>query len=209
MIKVFLIIIAILLIATIIWAALSRFCVIPCPSWLGWLVELDNPLSTINKAKNIINNADIKPGMQVLDVGCGPGRVALPAARAVGASGHVVALDIQEKMLKKVSDKARAQDITNIVYVHAGIGQKSLFGNQFDRVLLVTVLGEIPDQKSAFAEIVEVLKAGGIVSVTEIVFDPHYQKIATVRKLAQEAGLQECGFVSDWFAYTINFIKVD
>lgn len=207
MIKVFLLALAIFLIITLIWAALSRFCVIPCPAWLGWLVELDNPLSTINKAKNIIKNADIKPGMQVLDVGCGPGRVTLPAARAVGGHGHVVALDIQEKMLKKVSDKARAQGITNIVYVHAGIGQESLFGNQFDRILLVTVLGEIPDQKSAFAEIASVLKPGGLVSVTEIVFDPHYQRVAAVRKLAQDAGLQECAFVSDWFAYTINFRK--
>jgi len=207
MIKIFLLALAIFLIITIIGAALSRFCVIPCPSWLGWLVEIDNPLSTINKAKNIIKNADIQQNMSVLDIGCGPGRVAIPAARAVGTNGHVVALDIQEAMLKKVSDKASAQGITNIVYVRAGIGEKSLLGNQFDRALLVTILGEIPDRQSAFAEIVNVLKSGGIVSVTEIVFDPHYQRVATVRKLAQDAGLQECGFVSDWFAYTVNFRK--
>lgn len=43
--------------------------------------------------------------MQVLDAGCGPGRVTVPAARIVGPRGKVVAVEIQERMLEKVRNR--------------------------------------------------------------------------------------------------------
>jgi len=41
--------------------------------------------------------------------------------------------------------------------------------------VLVTVLGEVPDREAALREIFDALKPGGILSVTEIIFDPHFQ----------------------------------
>jgi len=207
MLKLILGIIAAIVLISIIWRLLSRFCVIPCPSWLGWMVEMDNPFTSINRAKTIIAQLDLKPGMKVADIGCGPGRLTIPLAQAVGPQGSVTAMDIQEEMLAKVRAKAQAANLSNIVYLHAGVGQNKLPLNNFDRIVLVTVLGEIPEQLNALQEIYRALKPGGILSVTEFIFDPHFQRKATVQRLAQQAGLQEVACHGSWYAYTMQFKK--
>jgi SAM-dependent methyltransferase len=87
------------------------------------------------------------------------------------------------------------------------IGEDNLPVNRFDRAFLVTVLGEIPDRLKAINEIAGSLKPGGILSITEIIPDPHFQSKRTVRKLAQEAGLNEVDSFGNAAVYTINFRK--
>ena len=60
------------------------------------------------------------------------------------------------------------------------MGQGKLDVQPADRALLVTVLGEIPRRQAALSQIFEALKPGAILSVTEIIFDPHYQSRNTV-----------------------------
>ena len=191
----------------IIWRLSSRRYVLPCPTWLGWLVELDNPFSNINRASTIIKNLELKESMKILDAGCGPGRLTIPVARAVGPEGEVVAMDIQAGMLSWTEKKAQDAHLTNIRFLHAGIGEHKLEHNSFDRVLLVTVLGEIPDQKAALKEIFDVLKPGGILSVTEIIFDPHYQRQSRVEQLASEVGFRKKNLYADYVAFTLNLEK--
>ena len=160
-----------------------------------------------NRAAVIIEHLGLEPGMTVVDVGCGPGRVTLPAARQVGESGKVVAMDIQAGMLARAKEKARAANQSNIEFLHAGVGEGKLGHGQFDRALLVTVLGEIPDRDAALKEIFSALKPGGILSVTEIIFDPHFQRRSTVTRLAIEAGFREREFFGNHIAFTLNFEK--
>jgi ubiquinone/menaquinone biosynthesis C-methylase UbiE len=49
--------------------------------------------------------------MTVLDFGCGPGFFTLPMAQMVGASGHVMAVDLQAEMLEKPREKLRATEL--------------------------------------------------------------------------------------------------
>jgi ubiquinone/menaquinone biosynthesis C-methylase UbiE len=163
-------IIAIVVAIALVWRFASRRHSIPCPVWLRWLVELDNPFTKTNRAAVIIEHHGLEPAMTVVDVGCGPGRVTMPVARQVGKSGKVVAMDIQAGMLDRAKEKARAANQGNIEFLHAGVGEGKLGHGQFDRVLLVTVLGEIPDRDAALKEIFSALKPGGILSVTEIIF---------------------------------------
>ncbi len=145
--------------------------------------------------------------MSVLDVGCGPGRLTIPLAKKVRPTGTVVAMDIQEEMLRKTEKKAQIEQLENITFFHAGIGEQKLQHNTFDHTLLVTVLGEIPHQKAALQEIFNALKPGGILCITEIVFDPHYQRLNTVIKLAQECGFKQKNLFTDYFAYTLLLEK--
>src|SRR5262245_55214379 len=117
------------------------------------------------------------PGMAVLDVGCGPGRLTIPIARQVGQQGELVAMEIQAGMLQRTREKGRAAHLTQNRLLQAGAGDCKLGRNKFDRSLLVTVLREIPDREAALREILNALKPGGILSVTEIIFDPHFQAI--------------------------------
>jgi ubiquinone/menaquinone biosynthesis C-methylase UbiE len=189
------------------WRFASRRSSRPCPTWLGWMVELDNPFARSNRAANIIKPLDLQPGMTALDVGCGPGRLTIPLAQRVGPQGEVLAMDIQAGMLERVRAKAQAANLTNIRFLQAGAGEGKLERGHYDRAVLVTVLGEIPDREGALREIVGALKPGGILSVTETVFDPHYQRRSTVLRLASAAGLVQKGFSGNWLAFTLNFEK--
>jgi ubiquinone/menaquinone biosynthesis C-methylase UbiE len=191
----------------VIWRVASRRHSVPCPVWLRWLVELDNPLTKTNRAAVIVQRLDLQPGMAVLDVGCGPGRLTIPIARRVGQQGEVVAMDIQAGMLHRAQEKARAANLTNIRFLEAGLGEGKLGRNQFDRSLLVTVLGEIPDREAALREILDALKPGGILSVTEIIFDPHFQSRHTVARLAHSVGFREKALHGNRIAFTLNLEK--
>ena len=84
--------VAVLALVGLIWRLASRRQSLPCPVWLRWLVEIDNPFTKTNRAAFIVETLSLSPGMTVLDAGCGPGRLTVPLARSVGTNGHVVAL---------------------------------------------------------------------------------------------------------------------
>lgn len=199
--------VGLVILVAIAWRLASRRQSLPCPVWLRWMVELDNPFTKTNRAVSIIEHLQLEPAMTVLDAGCGPGRLAIPIAQKIGGQGTVVAMDLQEGMLSRLQDKMRAAGVANIEFLHAGLGQGRLAKNRFDRALLVTVLGEIPDRHAALQEIFDALKPGGILSITEVIFDPHFQRRSTVVRLAGEAGFHVRDFYGNRIAYTMNLEK--
>lgn len=196
-----------ILLIALVWRFASRRRSLPCPTWLGWLVEFNNPFAEGISARAIVQRLDLQPGMQVLDVGCGPGRLAIPIAAQVGPQGQVVAIDVQPGMLRRAQEKAREANINNIRFLQVGAGEGKLGRSQYDRALLVTVLGEIPDRQAALKEILDALKPGGILAVTEIILDPHFQSRGTVLRLAGTAGFREKKFYGNRLAFTLNLIK--
>ena len=194
------------LLGSVIWRLASRRHSLPCPAWLRWFVELDNPFTKTNRAAVIIEHLDLAPGMSVLDAGCGPGRLAVPLAQHV-YPGEVMAVDIQDGMLARASDKARQANVTNVRFVQAGVGEGKLPRGCFDRAVMVTVLGEIPDQGATLEEIFAALKPGGILSVTEVIFDPHFQGRGKVRQLAGAVGFRERAFFGNRIAFTLHLEK--
>lgn len=200
-------ILAVFLFVYIVWGLASRRRSLPCPVWLRWLVELDNPFSKISHASTIVEQLDLTPGMTVLDMGCGPGRVTIPLAQAVGEQGQITAVDLQAGMLERARIKAENAGVKNINFIQVAAGDDMLGQNIFDRAVLVTVLGEIPDRDGAIKEIFDALKPGGILSITEIVFDPHFQRRSTVRKIALGCGFHQKNLFGNAFAYTMHLEK--
>ena len=199
--------IVILLLTAVVWRLASRRQSLPCPAALRWMVELDNPFTKTNRAAVILDLLNLKPGMVVLDVGCGPGRLTLPAAKQVGPHGRITAMDIQQAMLDRTRQKAQDAGLTNIDYLCAAAGEGRLEPGCFDCALLVTVLGEIPDQQPALQEIFRALKPGAILSVTEVIFDPHFQRRSTVKQLTETAGFRQTACFGTRFAYTMHLQK--
>jgi cyclopropane fatty-acyl-phospholipid synthase-like methyltransferase len=183
------------------WRFASR---LPCPVWLRWLVELDNPFTEANRSDVIIQRLELQPGMTVLDIGCGPGRLTIPVAEQVGPQGAVVAIDLQTGMLRRAQERAQAADLSNIRFVQARVGEGKLEAGLADRALLVTVLGEIPDREAALREVFAALKPGGMLSVTETIFDPHFQRRDMVLRLADAVGFREKAFFGNRMAFTLN-----
>lgn len=207
--KIILALVVILVLCWVIWRYASTRHNLPCPTWLAWMVEMDNPFTKTNRAESIIGHLDIEPNMEVLDAGCGPGRITIPLAEKL-TSGRVVAMDMQQGMLDKVKEKADTKNLDNISYLNAKLGDKNeiLEQNIYDRVLLVTVLGEIPDKESALKAIFHMLKPSGILSVTEIVFDPHFQRQKTLISLANKLGFQQKAIFGNYIAYTMHLQKL-
>jgi ubiquinone/menaquinone biosynthesis C-methylase UbiE len=77
----------------------------------------------------------------------------------------------------------------------------------YDRAILVTVLGEIRNKEVALQEIFSSLKPGGWLSVTEVVFDPHYTSQKKLTSLCMAAGFREIETFTDRLSYTKNFIR--
>ena len=192
---------------SLVWRLSSHRRSLPCPSWLGWMVELDNPFTKVNRARFIVNHLEVKPGMKILDAGCGPGRLTLPLARAVGPEGHVLALDVQAGMLERVRDKLHEAGLLNVQTLQVELGKAGLPLNEYDRAVLVTVLGETTDQHAVLQEIHDALKPEGILSITEVIFDPHFQRRETVVRAAEAVGFEQRRFLGRRLAYTLHFEK--
>ena len=180
---------------------------LPCPAWLAWMLE--NPfMDTIAGTQTTLDHIGVEPGDRLLDVGSGPGRLAIPAAQRAGPGGLVSVVDIQPQMLARLRQRAALAAVQNIEIHHLDISaENSLDAGSYDRAWLVTVLGEIPDKASALRSIYRALKPGGTLSITEILPDPHYQRRSTVLDLAVSAGFEPAQHWGNFLSFTQNFVK--
>ena len=195
-----------MLVAVAATCAVWRWASLPCPWWMVPLLE--NPyFQLVAGAELLMDRAGIGAGMRVLDAGCGPGRLTVPIAERVGEAGRVVALDRQPRMLRRLQQRVADHGITNVEMVLGRIGEGRLPVESFDIAVLVTVLGEIPEKVAALREIRGALRADGVLSVTEVLPDPHYLSLARVRALAAEAGLRERQVFEGRVGYTVNLVR--
>jgi ubiquinone/menaquinone biosynthesis C-methylase UbiE len=131
----------------------------------------------------------VKEGMNVLDVGCGPGFFSIEMARMVGASGRVVAADLQDGMLQKLRDKIQGTELESRITLHQCGQQRIGWTEPVDFALAFYMVHELPDQNAFFREIGSLLTPNGHVFIVEPPF--HVSKAAfvdTVRK-ARNTGL--------------------
>ena len=110
-------------------------------------------------------------------------------------------------MIDRLNKRAEAAGITNLTSILGDATQPQVTEASFDLVLLATTLGEIPDRAAALRESFRALKPRGILSITEIFGDPHYQSRAAVTRLAEKAGFQLESVHGRWWFFTADFVK--
>lgn len=192
---------------TLVWRYGTGKSPLPCPAWLGWMVELDNPILRSNSVREILPLLELQPGMQVLDFGCGPGRLTIPIARQIAPGGAVTAFDLQAGMLERVRLKAARENLQNIHTLQGAAGEDKLGTRRFDRALLVTVLGEVPDKTALLQEIHLSLKEDGRLVITETIADPHFQTRQKVLACAAAAGFKQLELHGSRISYSLLLAK--
>lgn len=108
----------------------------------------------------VLTAAALAPGERVIDIACGTGMVTLPAARAVGPRGHVLATDIAQAMVDDTARRAAEWSLTNVVVERRDAEH---LGPQegFDVALCSLGLMYVPNPAIALDELARVLRPGG------------------------------------------------
>jgi SAM-dependent methyltransferase len=188
------------------WRWASRVWSLPCPSVVSWALE--SPFyGWITGTSKTLGRIGLKPGQRVLEIGPGPGRLLIPAAQRVSPGGEVVGVDIQPGMVKRLKERAMVEKVGNLTVILGDATQPIVPEASFDVAFLVTTLGEIPDRAAALAQCFRALKSGGVLSISEMLPDPHYQSKATVQRLAEAAGFQLQSVEGGMWLFTSNFVK--
>jgi SAM-dependent methyltransferase len=109
----------------------------------------------------LLDKAGVKEGDAVLDVACGTGEPAIPAARRVGAKGRVLATDFVEGMVRFARDKAAAEGLRNIEFQVMDGEQLDLPAAMFDAATMRWGLMFMPAPIACLERIRRALKPGG------------------------------------------------
>ena len=93
-------------------------------------------------------------------------------------------------MLDHTVRRARERGLWNVNPTEGDARELPYEDDAFDAAILITVLGEIPDQDAALREVARVLRRGGRLVVGELVGDPHYVTLGSLRRRAEAAELR-------------------
>lgn len=178
----------------------------PMPEFLANFI--DNPLRRkFQPPSEMPIRHGIEPGMTVLEVGPGNGRYTVETARWVGSAGRVIAVDIEPRMIERVSRRAQAEGITNLETKVANVYNLPFEDELFDAIYMITVISEIPEPERAMREFHRLLSPSGTLAFSELLTDPDYPLARTLIGMASKANFRLKKRMGNFFSYTLVFDK--
>jgi ubiquinone/menaquinone biosynthesis C-methylase UbiE len=147
----------------------------------------DEPLSFWDRiGKRTIARLGLSAGAHVLDVGCGTGASALPAAQDVGPDGFVLGVDLSARLLDRARTKATRCGLTNVEFRLADMTALGYPDARFDAVVSVFSIFFVPDMEGLVRELWRMVRPGGKLAVTTWgprIFEPAYSRwLAAIRQ---------------------------
>jgi SAM-dependent methyltransferase len=145
----------------------------PLATMLGYPAKVVDwlPPSTVASfagTGNPLSMGELRPGETVVDIGCGAGFDTLQAARQVGPSGKVIAVDMTEAMLQKTQAAAQQLGLSN-VETRRGYAEELPVGDgAADVVISNGVINLTPDKTAVMKEVWRVLRPGGRFQIADI-----------------------------------------
>ena len=158
-----------------------------CPYSQRFWVQAPHPVITRGRLREIL---EPKSGERVLEIGPGTGYYTLDLAEWVGHEGAVDIFDLQQEMLDHTIRRARERGLWNVNPTQGNAQELPFEAESFDAAILITTLGEIPDQDAALREVARVLKPDGRLVVGELFGDPHMVTLRALGGRAAGAGLR-------------------
>src|SRR5262249_38863274 len=140
----------------------------------------------------------LKPGVRLVDFGCGPGTLSLGLAQIV-APGEVLGIDISEASIAQAKAQAELLGITNAEFRVSDILDAQLPDSSFDVAHFSSVLAYQSDPLAALTAAHRALKPGGLLSAREPQKEgdwfggPHREAFALINNLVMEDGFKASG----------------
>jgi SAM-dependent methyltransferase len=116
--------------------------------------------------EHALRQAGLRPGMRVLDVGCGPGDVSFVAARLVGPAGTVLGVDAAADIIGVARARAAEQDLSWVSFEQTTIADIKL-DEPVDAVVGRLILMHLPDPVSALRQLARLVRPGGVIAFCE------------------------------------------
>lgn len=154
----------------------------------------------------LIRRLDLHESHQVLEIGPGPGYFSKHIAKFL-KGGRLVLLDIQQEMLDMAKHRLVKHGIKNVEYKRTNGLSIDLKANYFDRIFMVTVLGEVENKDLYLQEINRALKEDGILSISELAGDPDKITVDEMQTMVCQHGFEVSRIFGTKRNYTVNFIK--
>jgi ubiquinone/menaquinone biosynthesis C-methylase UbiE len=134
----------------------------------------DHPANTFwaRFGRETIERLGLRGGERVLDVCCGSGASAIPAAQAVGPRGAVLGIDLSEKLLALARAKANAMRLENVELQAGDLLDLRVPASHFDAVVCVFGVFFVPDMAAAARGLWRAVRRGGQLAITT--WGPHF-----------------------------------
>jgi precorrin-6B methylase 2 len=133
----------------------------------------------------IVAALELKPGMQVADIGAGTGYYSWRMAREVGKTGKVHAVELEQEMLDLIAANMKKQGVANVHGVLGTITDPKLPENSLDLVVMVDVYHEFSHPYEMMQNICRAVKPGGRVVWVEFRLEDESVPIKTVHKMSE------------------------
>ncbi|MGD9007352.1 MAG: methyltransferase domain-containing protein [Desulfobacteraceae bacterium] len=159
-----------------------------CPWWLAY--TFDNPLRRLLHNPRRILGKYVRPGMTVLDAGCGMGHFSLGMARLVGPKGNVISADLQRQMLAIVDKRAARSGLDGIIRTRLCTSSRINVRDSLDFALAFWMVHETPEPKYFLQQIRSPLKSDGMLLIAEPRFHVGLDEFEQELSMAEDVGFR-------------------
>jgi len=150
----------------------------------------------------------VKPGMTILDLGCGPGFFTLEIARMLGHSGKVIAADVQQGMLDILSAKLAQNKPAVPVELCLTRPDDMGISQPLDFVLAFYLIHEVPDRRKLFGQLHRLMRAGARFYISEPRFHVNRAEFEEMIRDLKQSGFRIISRPRVFFSRTLVAEKI-